>query len=178
MAQYARAEMTIACLSIRWFDERKGDAMAKIGLINDLWILVCDGRKALLLQNMGDRTYPKFETREAVEHETIPTHEMGSDKPGTTHSSADNRRSSVEPTDMHALAEREFLAKLAHRLDHFATEHKIKNLVVVAPPRALGMLRESMPKHLHAIVRAEIDKDYVSLPLYEIEKHLAKALAD
>ena len=151
--------------------------MTKIGLVNDLWILVCDGRKALLLQNVGDQTYPKFETREALEQELHATHDMGTDKPGTIHSSVGSRRSSAEPTDMHALAEREFLIKLVQHLDRYATEHKIKNLVVVAPPHALGTLREAMPKHLHALVRAEVDKDYVSLPLYEIEQHLAKALA-
>ncbi|MGB8365916.1 MAG: host attachment protein [Rhizomicrobium sp.] len=152
--------------------------MVKIGLVNDLWILVCDGRKALLLQNVGDRTYPKLETREALEHETPPTRNLGTEKPGRIHSSADTRRSSAEPTDWHALAEQEFLAKLAHQLDHYATEHKIKDLVIVAPPRALGTLRDAMPRHLHALVRAEVDKDYVSLPLYEIEAHLAKALAE
>ncbi len=152
--------------------------MAKIGLVNDLWIVVCDGRKALLLQNVGDRTYPKLETREALEHETPPTRELGTDKPGTIHSSADTRRASAEPTDLHALAEQEFLAKFAQWLDHYATEHKIRNLMIVAPPRALGTLREAMPRHLHALVRAEIDKDYVSLPLYEIERHLAKVLAE
>jgi protein required for attachment to host cells len=156
----------------------KDIVVAGIGLVNNLWILVCDGCKALLLQNVGDRTCPKFETRQAVEHETPPTHELGTDKPGTIHSSSGSRRASAEPTDLHALAEREFLIHLVRRLDQFATEHKIKNLVVVAPPHALGTLREAMPRHLHALVRAEVDKDYVSLPLYEIERHLAKALAE
>lgn len=152
--------------------------MTKIGLVNGLWVLVCDGRKALLLENVGDHTYPKLETREEVEHKTPPTHELGTDRPGRVHSSADSRRASAEPTDLHKLAEQEFLVHLAQRLDHFATEHKIKNLVIVAPPHALGVLREAMPKHLHALVRAELHKDYVSLPVYEIEKHLAKALAE
>ena len=31
--------------------------------------------------------------------------------------------------------------------------------------------------HLRSLIRAEVDKDYVALPAYEIEKHLAKALA-
>jgi protein required for attachment to host cells len=152
--------------------------MTKIGLINNLWILVCDGQKALLFQNAGDRVYPKFETREIFKHKVAPTHELGTDRPGRVHSSADSRRASSEPTDLHAMEEQHFLADLVRHLDLYATEHKIKDLVIVAPPHALGILRESLPHHLRALVRAEIDKDYVSQPVYEIEKHLAHALAE
>jgi protein required for attachment to host cells len=152
--------------------------MTKIGLINNLWILVCDGQKALLFQNVGDRVYPKFETRERFAHKVPATHELGTERPGREHSSADVRRSSAEAPDYHAMEEAQFLADLVHHLDRYAAEHKIKDLVIVAPPRALGILREALPHHLKALVRAEIDKDYVSQPVYEIEKHLAHALAE
>jgi protein required for attachment to host cells len=151
--------------------------MAKIGLINNLWVLVCDGRKALLFQNAGDRTYPKLETREMFEHAVPPTRELGTDSPGRFFSPADGRRSAAEPTDLHAEEELRFLVTLAHHLDRYATEHGIKDLVIAAPPHALGVLREKLPHHLRSLVRAEVDKDYVAMPAYEIEKHLAKALA-
>jgi protein required for attachment to host cells len=152
--------------------------MAKIGLINNLWILVCDGKKALLFQNVGDRVYPKLETRETFVHEVPPTRELGTSEPGRIFNSAtDGRRGAIEPTDFHAQEEQRFLAELAHRLDRYAAEHQIKALVVAAPPRALGVLREALPQHVRALIRAELDKDYVAQPVYEIEKHLAKALA-
>lgn len=152
--------------------------MAKIGLINNLWILVCDGRKALLLQNVGDRVYPKLETRENFEHKVPPTHELGTQGPGRVINSAGGGHASVAQTDYHLQEEQRFLAHLAQHLDRYASEHKIKDLVLVAPPRALGMLREALPHHLRALVRAEVDKDYVSQPVYEIEKHLAHALGE
>jgi protein required for attachment to host cells len=151
--------------------------MAKIGLINNLWVLICDGRKALLFQNAGDRVYPKLETREMFEHDTPPTRELGTDGPGRFFSPADGRRSSAEPTDLHVQEEQRFLTTLAHHLDRYATDHGIKDLVIAAPPRALGILREKLPHHVRGLIRAEIDKDYVAMPAYEIEKHLAKALA-
>ena len=46
-------------------------------------------------------------------------------------------------------------------------------IVVVAPPRALGMLREAYSPHLRDKVRREIDKDYVRLPVPEIADKLA-----
>jgi protein required for attachment to host cells len=44
---------------------------------------------------------------------------------------------------------------------------------MVAPPRALGVLRHAYSHNLRAALRAEIDKDFVKLPVHEIEKHLA-----
>ena len=44
---------------------------------------------------------------------------------------------------------------------------------MVAPPRALGVLRQAYSHNLRAALRAEIDKDFVKLPVHEIEKHLA-----
>jgi protein required for attachment to host cells len=152
--------------------------MAKIGLINNLWVLVCDGRKALLFQNAGDRVYPKLETRETFQHDVPPTRDLGTDGPGRFFSPADGRRSSAEPTDLHLEEEQRFLMTLARHLDRYATEHGIKDLVIAAPPRALGYLREKLPQHVRSLIRAELDKDYVAMPSYEIEKRLARALAE
>ena len=37
----------------------------------------------------------------------------------------------------------------------------------------LGVLRQAYSHNLRAALRAEIDKDFVKLPVYETEKHLA-----
>ncbi len=44
---------------------------------------------------------------------------------------------------------------------------------MVAPPRALGVLRDAYSPHLREALQGELDKDFVKLPLHEIEKHLA-----
>ena len=46
-------------------------------------------------------------------------------------------------------------------------------MILVAPPRALGVIRQASTANLRHAVRAEIDKDYVRMPVREIEKHLA-----
>ena len=45
--------------------------------------------------------------------------------------------------------------------------------MLVAPPRALGVLRQAFTNGLRDAIRAEIDKDYVKMPVHEIEKKLA-----
>ena len=47
-----------------------------------------------------------------------------------------------------------------------------KSLIVVAPPRALGVLRQAYTASVRGAVRDEIDKDLVKVPVYEIEKRL------
>ena len=79
----------------------------------------------------------------------------------------------MEQTDWHTQEEEKFLRKVADRLDAAANAGQVKSLILVAPPRALGVLRQTYSHTLRAAVRAELDKDFVKLPLHEIEKHLA-----
>jgi protein required for attachment to host cells len=139
------------------------------------WVIVCDGAKALILENTGDAKFPNLKTRDVFEHKALATHELGTDKPGRSHSSAGHGRSSVSQTDWHDQEEQTFLAELVKKLDAAVEQHKIKSLIVVAPPRALGVIRPLYSTALRAAVRAELDKDLVKMPLHEIEKHLTAA---
>ena len=139
------------------------------------WVVVCDGSKALILENIGDTKFPNLKTVEVFEQKSLATHDLGSDKPGRSHSSLGHGRSSVEQTDFHDQAERTFLLQLVKHLDAALTAGKTKSLVIVAPPRALGVIRPAYSHALRAAVRVEIDKDLVKLPVHEIEKHLTGA---
>jgi protein required for attachment to host cells len=149
--------------------------MASLKIEQGEWIVVCDGAKALVLENVGDQVFPNLKTREVYEHDKARTRELGTDKPGRSHSSVGNGRSAVEQTDWQAEAERAFLVDLAGRLDAAVTSGETKRLVIVAPPRALGILRQVYSPALKNALRAEIDKDYVKMPVHEIEKHLTAA---
>jgi len=138
------------------------------------WVVVCDGAKALVLENAGDAKFPNFKTLEVFEQKDLPTHELGTAPPMRVISSMGEFRSGVEQTDYHDQAERAFLAKLAKHLDAAVAAGKTKSVIVVAPPRALGMLRPAYSHGLRGAVRAEVDKDFVKMPVREIEKHLTK----
>jgi len=139
------------------------------------WVVVCDGAKALVLENTGDAKFPNLKTVEVFEQKHLATHELGTDAPGRSHSSLGHGRSSVEQTDWHDQAERAFLVQLMKHLDAAITAGKVTSLIMVAPPRALGVIRPAYSHALRSAVRAELDKDFVKLPIYEIEKHLTGA---
>ena len=64
---------------------------------------------------------------------------------------------------------------MVKHLDAALATGKTKSVILVAPPRALGMIRPAYSHALRAAVRAEVDKDLVKLPIHEIEKHLTAA---
>jgi len=137
------------------------------------WVVVCDGKKALVLENVGDTKFLNLKTREVHEQPDAKTHEQGTDKPGRSINSIDSRRSAMEQTDWHDQEEARFLQRLASHLDAEVNAGNAKSVIMVAPPRALGVLRQAYSQNLRNVLRAEIDKDFVKMPVYEIEKHLA-----
>jgi protein required for attachment to host cells len=147
--------------------------MSGLMIRNGEWVVVCDGAKALVLENAGDFKFPNLKTIEVFEQKDPPTRELGTDQPGRTMSSVGHGRSSYEQTDWHNQAEQAFLNELARHLDAALSAGKTKTMIIVAPPRALGMLRPAYSHALKEAVRAEVDKDFVKMPVHEIEKHLA-----
>jgi protein required for attachment to host cells len=137
------------------------------------WVVVADGARALILENVGDKLYPDLWTKEVYKQDDPKSSELGTDKPGRAFNSVGNRRSAMEQTDWHDQAEQRFLTKLAERLDKAVQLDEIKSLVLVAPPRALGLLRQQMSARVREALRVEIEKDYVKMPVEEIAKHLA-----
>ena len=137
------------------------------------WVVVCDGKKALVFENVGDTKILNLKTREVHEQPDARTSEQGTDKPGRSINSIDSRRSAVEQTDWHAQEEERFLQRLASRLDAEVNAGNAKSVIMVAPPRALGVLRQAYSQNLRNVLRAEIDKDFVRMPVDEIEKRLA-----
>lgn len=136
------------------------------------WVLVCDGAKALMLHNEGDALQPRLVTVAVFDEPQPPSRDLGTDRPGRTHSSNGVSRSATEETDLHEQAEADFLARLAGALDQVVREREVKNLLLVAPPRALGLLRGQLSPAVKAVVSGEVGKDLTRMPVDQIGKHL------
>jgi len=146
--------------------------MAKLKIHQGDWVVVCDGKKALVLENAGDEKFLNLKTRQVFNHPDQKTSELGTGAPGRSFSSVGHGRSAVEQTDWHTQEEERFLQKLAGHLDAEVKAGRAKSIVIVAPPRALGVLRPAYTHDLRKVLQTEIDKDLVKVPVHEIEKHL------
>lgn len=136
-------------------------------------VLVCDGRKALIFENIGDAELVNLKTVRVLEHELAATRAMGSDRPGRVHESAGSAHSAVDQTDWHDQAETAFIKDAAKALDDAVHAKGAKDVVIAAAPRAMGVLRDALPKGVRALVRAEVPKDLVHLSTGEIENAFA-----
>jgi protein required for attachment to host cells len=142
----------------------------KLKIATDALIVVCDGRKALILRNEGDEDFPNLKVHQVLEAPPNPaTREQGSDK--APRAISGGRRSPIEQTDWHRLAEHEFAKATAKAINqaHF------KALILVAPARTLADLRAAISEKTRRAIVAEIDKDLTKHPVHEIERHLTGA---
>ncbi len=138
------------------------------------WVVICDGRKAMILVNVGDEKFPNLRTKETYEQPDSSTRAQGADAPGRVHPSIGTHRSAVEQTDWHDQEERKFLGVLADRLDNALRKGEAQGFIVVAAPRALGMIRRCYSPTVRHAIRAEVGKEYIHMPLHEIESKLAE----
>ena len=133
-------------------------------------LLVCDGRKALFIRNGGPASRPAFVVEQEM-HEKGSSHtaDLGADEPGRL-KSAFGPRSSMEGTDWHQAAEDAFVRKAVDAFTALCDANDVREVVLVAPPRALATIRKIAGKSLQDRVVGEIDKDLTKHPVHEIEK--------
>jgi len=148
--------------------------MADLLLLHGIWLAVCDGQRALLLENQGDRVYPKLETRQTFRQDNPLSHEQGSAPPGRAFASS-GRRSSTQENDFHGQQAAQFLAKFADVINREVQAGRIGSLALIAPAKALGQLRPRLSEQVHKILVAELARDYVKMPVHEIERALSEA---
>ena len=138
-------------------------------------IFVTDGRKALFLRNDGDSDYPNLRLAHKWEAPVPAARDLRSDAPGRVFSSQPGsaRRSSYDEGDGHEQAEAEFAEGIANFMNEHAPQEGSKQIILVAPPRALGVVRKHLDVDVSKRITAEIPKDLVKHPIPAIERLLA-----
>jgi protein required for attachment to host cells len=141
------------------------------------WILIADGAHARIFANRGPGNGIEL-VEGKIDADHRPTHEIVADRLGRTHESVGATRHAIAAEhDPHRELKHTFAVKLAHMLDQRRAEHAYDRLVLVAPPKTLGDLREALPSSVRALVRAELDKDLTKTPVAELPGHLTALLA-
>jgi protein required for attachment to host cells len=106
------------------------------------------------------------------------THDIVDDRLGRTYESAGAARHAISRRhDPHRELKRDFAVRLAKMLDQRRAEHAYDRLVLVAPPAALGDLRDALSDPVRNLVWAELDKDLTKIPAAELPDHLATVVA-
>lgn len=147
--------------------------MPELWIAHNTWILVGDGRKALMLRNDGTPQKPNLNVIEVLKDDSNPpTSAQGTDRPGRVMQSTIGTRSAVEQTDWHEIAEERFAASVAGKINAAAKDNRFEKIVLVAPPNTLAELRKKLDGTVAQRVVAEIDKDLTKHPVPEIARVL------
>jgi protein required for attachment to host cells len=146
-------------------------------LHDDTWIVVADGGRARIMRSRrGERRLEP-----ALDRDLVASHphlrDMETDRPGRTNEGAGRRRSAMRGReDSRRHAERELARTVAGELER-ARQRGLRRIVLVAPARTLGDLREAMSSSVREIVAHELEKDLSQLPAHALVDRLGDALA-
>ena len=69
---------------------------------------------------------------------------------------------------------RTFAKEVGRYLDKARNEHRYDQLIIVAPPKVLGMMRKELGKEVEKLVADELPKDLSWFNAREIERYFAK----
>jgi protein required for attachment to host cells len=147
------------------------------GIPHDALVVVTDSEKCLFLRNRTDGDDPNLEVVRKDVEPNPSTGDQAANRPGRVGESAQPGGHAYDDTDWHELQKDRFAADLAEKLYSMAHAGKFEQLVIVAPPQVLGVLRDEMHKAVAAKVIAEIDKTLTGHPIHEIESIVNDAVA-
>lgn len=145
-------------------------------------VLVADGRKMLFFRNHGDENQIDLRTEAHDQREDRKDREIKTDGPGTTAHSAGAAgrgigatggghlgRPAMEETDFHQQEEDRWVKEAADELRKRVLRQDFDALAIVAPPKALGVLKKSLHKEVERRIVCTVNKEMSGRPIPDIE---------
>src|SRR5512145_1688448 len=141
------------------------------------WVLIADAARARVFENTGKGTGLTIVQDVTLDAELLPSHELGTDRPGRSFDSVGSGRHAMEsPSDLHREQKRQFARRVAEAIEERQARKSFHRLVLVAPPVTMGDLRAALPDKVKAVVAAEVVADLTRTPTSELPAHLTAHL--
>ena len=132
-------------------------------------VLVADGRKTLFFRNHGDENQIDLRTEAHDQRDDRKDREIKTDAPGTTRQSAGYGRSTYEETDFQQQEEDRWIKDAADELKARVLRNDFDALAVIAPPKALGVLKKCLHKEVERRIICTVNKEMSGRPIPDIE---------
>ena len=142
-------------------------------LPHDALVLVADGRKMLFFRNHGDENQIDLRTEAHDARKDRKDREIKTDAPGTTKQSFGYGRSTYEEPDFQQQEEDRWIKEAAEELKARVLRNDFEALAIVAPPKALGVLKKSLHKEVEKRIICTVNKEMSDRPIPDIESLLA-----
>jgi len=132
-------------------------------------VLVADGRKTLFFRNHGDENQIDLRTEAHDARTDRKNGDLRTDAPGTTQQSFGYGHSTYEETDFQQQEEDRRIKDAADELRARALRNDFDALAIVAPPKALGVLKKSLHKEVERRLVCTVNKEMSGRPVPDIE---------
>jgi protein required for attachment to host cells len=138
-------------------------------LPHDALVLVADGRKMLFFRNHGDENQIDLRTEAHDARQDRKDRDYHTDAPGTQGQRWGDGRPAMEETDFHQQEEDRWIKDAAEELKKRALRGDFEALAIVAPPKALGVLRKELHKQVEKRIVCTVNKEMSGRPIPDIE---------
>jgi protein required for attachment to host cells len=136
------------------------------------WFIIADGGRARFVERDEQGAYRTVSSFVSTELKAS-SRDLATERPGRVHESATTARHAIEPkTDPKEAAKEDFVRYVADQVQ--SEQENFDDLVLVAPPRVLGQLRETLAKSVADAVTWDLAKDLTKVPDHELSEHLSK----
>ena len=136
------------------------------------WFIIADGGRARFVEHDEQGAYRTISSFVSTELKAS-SRDLATERPGRVHESATTARHAIEPkTDPKEAAKEDFVRYVADQVQ--SEQENFDDLVLVAPPRVLGQLRETLAKSVADAVTWDLAKDLTKVPDHELSEHLSK----
>ncbi|HKP34614.1 MAG TPA: host attachment family protein [Sphingomicrobium sp.] len=132
-------------------------------------VLVADGRKMLFFRNHGDEGQIDLRTEAHDARKDRKDREIKTDAPGTTKQSAGYGRSTYEEPDFQQQEEDRWIKDAADELKARVLRNDFDAVAIVAPPKALGVLKKCLHKEVERRIVCTVNKEMSGRPIPDIE---------
>ncbi|MBA2466956.1 MAG: host attachment protein [Sphingomonas sp.] len=143
-----------------------------MALPNRALVLVADGRKMLFFRNHGDENQIDLRTEAHDEREDAKDSELKTDAAGAGEQSFGYGRPAMGETDYHQQEEDNWIKEAAAELKKRALRNDYGALAIIAPPKALGVLRKELHKEVEKRIVMTLNKEMTDRPIPDIEQLL------
>ena len=140
------------------------------------WILVADNCHVRIFT--ADTPTSPLEEIEGIAHTEGRLHdrEITSDLPGKIKSSGAGGHTFEQPTDPKKHEAEVFAHSVAQHLEEAHNANKFKQLLIIAEPSFLGLLRNQLSEQIKKLVSFELDKNITKHSAADIRQHLPEHL--
>src|ERR1044072_5683276 len=132
-------------------------------------VLVADGRKMLFFRNHGDENQIDLRTEAHDQREDRKDREIKSDAPGTARQGFGSNRPTYEETDFNQQEEDRWVRHPADELKARVLRNDFEALAIIAPPKALGVLKDCLHKEVERRIVCTVNKEMTGRPIPDIE---------